>query len=99
MPLGDQNLTEVSREQAMTAPGMAYFAGSGPPGKTCGDCKFRGYRKEGTSRFSPSKNQYYTPMVKMYGCAKYKNMTGRHGDRIDEKLHACKYFVQCPKEA
>lgn len=26
--------------------GMAFFAGTGPEGKTCGDCKLRGYQRQ-----------------------------------------------------
>jgi hypothetical protein len=43
--LGSSHLTHTSEEQMLTAPGMAHFAGSGPPGKTCCECKFRGYRR------------------------------------------------------
>ena len=38
MALGDDKLTDLSKEQMETYPGMAHFAGTGPRGKKCSDC-------------------------------------------------------------
>ena len=38
MSLGNLTLTDVGPEQEATFPGMAYFAGTGPAARFCGDC-------------------------------------------------------------
>jgi len=63
-------------------PGMAYFAGSGPPGKRCGQCVHRTY-------FDSFNNR-------KYGCAEFFRMTGRHGPAIGTFWSACKYFKERP---
>lgn len=98
MPIGDQNLTGVSKEQAMTAPGMAFFGGSGPAGKYCGDCKFKGFKYPGKERVNPRTNQEFTPYHRSNGCEKTYELTGRKrpGPDFSDKMHACKYFIQRP---
>jgi len=64
--------------------GMAYFAGTGPFGKTCGDCVHRGYY-----RTSVNSNSY---RVSKY--AMYKQFAGRHGPNVDRHNDACKYFEE-----
>jgi len=59
-------------------PGMAYYAGSGPAGKTCGLCRHRGY-------FDDSHD-------KRYGCAMFKKLTGRNGPPVRTFYSACKYY-------
>jgi hypothetical protein len=85
MPLGDQSLTNVSRQQAITAPGMAYFAGTGPRGETCGKCLYWKYR-------------YLTAngaVARSNGCRKYyEMMNSKKGPDILPNLAACKYFQQ-----
>lgn len=63
--------------------GMAYFAGTGPENKTCGDCKFHGYHRTRSNR----QTTYHTS-----GCAKFKSMTGRHGPPVGNDNKSCKYF-------
>jgi hypothetical protein len=36
--------------------GMAHFEGTGPAGKSCGDCVHRGYYRKGKDRFNPRTN-------------------------------------------
>lgn len=69
-------------------PGMANFAGSGPAGKTCGDCVFRGYYRRRETDF----NKTY----KHNGCEKFKKLTGRHGPAVSRDNPSCKYFMQKP---
>jgi hypothetical protein len=64
--------------------GMAHFAGSGPPGTTCGDC----LHIEGTIKNGESKAR----------CAMFRKLTGRKGEIIDPKYPACKYFEAKPKK-
>ena len=69
-------------------PGMAYFMGTGPVGKTCGNCANRGYyRKAETS------DRTY----KVSKCAVFKKMTGNHGADIRANYPACKYFEPASK--
>ena len=97
MPIGNQNLTDskTSLNQAITAPGMAHFAGSGPAGKFCGDCAFRGYHRiRQEQKYNPKTDQWVDSAYRYGGCAKFKQLTGRNGPEIDNRLHACKYFEQ-----
>ncbi len=80
MALGNQNLTHTSREQQMTAPGMAHFAGTGPRGETCGRCAFL---KTKTDVFASGR------------CEKYRKLTSKVGPEIKANLAACKYFEPC----
>jgi hypothetical protein len=81
MPIGDQKLTEKTFEQAQSVPGMAHFAGTGPNGKTCGQCEFWGY-------------QVTTPegLKFQFRCKKYNELTRKHGNIITGLTLACKYW-------
>jgi hypothetical protein len=59
-------------------PGMAYFAGTGPFGETCGTCLHRGCIGAKGRRVN--------------GCAVFKSLTGRHGCVVNQYNHSCKYF-------
>jgi hypothetical protein len=59
--------------------GMAHFAGSGPVGKTCGDCKHHG----GLVR---SKRRIWDR------CAMFKQLTGEHGPEVSKYNKSCRYF-------
>lgn len=71
-------------------PGMAYFEGTGPSGKKCGDCKRRGYMRRSTR----DENRLY----RVQGCEKFKSLSGRHGPAVDKDWRACKYFEQREKD-
>ena len=97
MPIGNQNLTDspTSLQATITEPGMAYFAGSGPAGKFCGDCAFRGYHRfRGKKEYNDHTGEWYESTYWYGGCQKFKDLTGRAGPMIDKRLHACKYFEQ-----
>ena len=92
---GTQNDDDLSIKAGMTEPGMAYFAGTGPAGKFCGDCKFwTYYRQVSKPRFNRRTGAEEYPAFKWRGCGKFRNLTGHVGPQIDSKLHACKYFGQ-----
>jgi predicted nucleic acid-binding Zn ribbon protein len=80
----DLNLTEggtvtrAMRQQSF--PGMAYFAGTGPDGKTCSECA-NSYRKERQSQ-------------KKVLCSKFSDFTGKCGAQIPNGARACKYFEE-----
>jgi hypothetical protein len=73
--------------------GMAHFAGTGPDGKTCGDCYFRGYYRQ---RLQPVWDAgLQREVVKTYrhsGCEKFKRLTGHHGPTVNTENRSCKYF-------
>src|SRR5262245_43805309 len=88
MPLCDY-LTRVPGQPLSidARPGMAYFANSGPLGATCGDCKFRGYYKQGIKRDGTEFSRPHN------GCLKFKQMTGKkYGPVVLAEWGACKYF-------
>ena len=98
MAIGNQYLTEINVEQTQTMPGMAHFAGTGPAGKTCGDCVNRGYHRKRIPKFDARINDWVEKSYKVNGCAKYNQLTGKHGGVIDPRLHACRYFEEKPSE-
>lgn len=86
-------------DSEVAKPGMAHFAGSGPNGKTCGDCKFRGYsRQSKTERWSESTQRFVQRNYRVSSCLKFKSMTGAHGTPVEKHYDACKYFEQAPKD-
>jgi hypothetical protein len=85
--LGSSHLTHASEEQIATAPGMAFFAGTGPADKTCGDCKFKGYFRRVVNA-----SGHFVTSKRTGGCAKFHAMTGTHGPAVNKYLRSCKYF-------
>lgn len=81
-------------------PGMAFFADTGPFGKTCGDCKFRGYyRQAQREHWSEQLQQNVVSSYKVQKCEKARQMAGgRHLADVDKDNHACKYFEQKVQE-
>ena len=69
-------------------PGMAFFAGTGPEGKTCGQCKHRGYYRENKKE----------KLVRTAACQIHRKLAGgTHGDPVKKRYPACKYFEQLEK--
>jgi hypothetical protein len=88
--LGTQFLTETPGAQRITAPGMAHWSGTGPDGKRCKDCWFKGYHRR-------TENKHGTPKTSWSaGCEKFHKLTGQHGPNIRGDLRACKYFLGKP---
>jgi hypothetical protein len=97
MTLGNPNLKDRPVEYDITDPGMAFFARTGPFGKTCGDCKFRGYsRRRSYEVFNAATGQTEAVFYRVQACAKFKELTGEHGPAIKGDLLACKYFEKKP---
>jgi len=66
-------------QRERTKPGMAHWAGTGPRGKTCGDCEFL------------TKIQHGLGMSAR--CGRYHQMMGRWGTvKIPESTPSCKYY-------
>lgn len=76
-------------------PGMAFFPGTGPEDKTCGDCQHLGYyRESGRTRWDHGLQREVAKTYRARGCAKFKALSGRHGPGVSADCKACKYFEQ-----
>ena len=74
-------------------PGMAFFAGTGPAGKTCGSCKFRGLIRESQKAIYSEKLQdFYRKSYRTTQCQMYKKLSGHHGAAVKSEYDACKYY-------
>jgi hypothetical protein len=78
---------EIERQLAVTYEGMAFFADTGPFGETCGNCSFFGYYKVEHNLAGA-----VVSSVRVRGCAKFKQLTGKNGPPIPAGAAACKYF-------
>jgi hypothetical protein len=65
-------------KKADAKPGMAFYAGTGPEGKTCDDCQHLGLSYNGD--WHPRR------------CAMFKKLAGMLGPNIRRDWPACKYF-------
>lgn len=55
MAIGNPNLTAREQKHNYTVPGMAHWAGTGPPGTTCATCRFHfGWCKKFRSMMTPT---------------------------------------------
>ena len=64
-----------------TVPGMAHWAGSGPPGKTCRTCKYFGNRRD------------FGGKVRLRRCSKYTALTQKIGpEPIPAVTAACRHY-------
>lgn len=74
-------------------PGMAFFAGSGPYGKTCGDCRFRGmYRESRVGKWNEERQAIEHRTYRTTQCAMFKKLAGHAGGNVEKDWEACKYF-------
>ena len=69
---------EVERGRRETPPGMAHWAGSGPPKTKCVDCRHLDLAKDSK--------------IEKAICLKYKKLIGRAGKKIPKWTAACKFF-------
>jgi len=80
----DKNLDE---RQANTPPGMAFWAGTGPAGRTCRECSF--YQFNG---YKSKKGGITGGVLKLGICNKYLSMMLRAGSKVPHETPSCKYF-------
>jgi hypothetical protein len=85
-----EHLTPAAHDRAARAtfPGMAHFAGSGPPFKTCHECQFwdhNGYH---------AKTGKYHGLIKPAPCRKFRALTREVGDKVPDDAAACRHFEQ-----
>lgn len=80
-----------SKDDAL--PGMAFFANTGPHGKTCGDCKHRGLvRQSQKATYSEAAQEFVHKSYRTTQCAMFKKLAGMHGSAVKKDYPACKYF-------
>jgi len=70
-------------DRVNAVPGMAYFSDTGPFATTCGECRYLGYSRESRS------GKWH----RVSKCAKFKELTGRHGADVSKANASCKYFA------
>jgi hypothetical protein len=74
-------------------PGMAHFPGTGPEGKTCGDCMHRGYKVQSQSASWDKKTkQSIYRWYKTYKCAMYRKLMQHNGPAVKSWYPACRHF-------
>jgi len=74
-------------DRDVVKPGMAHFAGTGPPGMTCGRCIHRGYRRHTDTR------SYSTG-----ACAMFLKLATKNGPSVNKQWAACRYFERKPDD-
>jgi hypothetical protein len=72
-----------------TRPGQAHWAGSGPSGKSCGECCHLGYFKQHRNARGDTVRSEHTG-----GCRRYFQLTGEHGPVVPRNAGACRHFEQ-----
>src|SRR5262249_4404979 len=83
-----QGFSDVLERQIRTThAGQAHFAGSGPPGATCGDCAFLGYHWQVRNEAGNT-----VKTVRYGGCEKYHQLTGKDGPVVPRHAAACRHF-------
>ena len=80
---------ELAAMMRATKPGQAHWAGTGPAGKTCGRCSHLGYWEQ--VRNSTGDTVYSRHRT---GCAKFFQLTGKHGAVIPPAAGACRHFEE-----
>lgn len=79
-------------------PGMAFFANTGPYGKTCGDCKHRGLTRQSQKAvYNEAKQEFVHRSYRTTQCAMFKRLAGEYGTPVKGDYPACKYFEQKAK--
>jgi hypothetical protein len=79
-------------------PGMAFFVGTGPLGKTCGDCAHRGYWRPAKDKFNPRTQLLEEKHYRTQACRKYFELSMRHGLPVKADWAACKYWEGRPEK-
>lgn len=81
-------------DRSAAIPGMAHFAGTGPPGKTCGDCVHRGYkRRSERETWSEHARAFVARVYKVNACDMFRRLTGKHGPPIEAGNRSCRHFA------
>ena len=78
---------EFERQVRKTRVGMAHFAGTGPFTATCGECTRWNYWRQIRNASGD-----LVRTTKSQGCAKFYELTGKHGPAIPPGTEACRHF-------
>ena len=78
---------ELAAMMRATKPGQAHWAGSGPAGKTCGDCAHLGYQRQRRNASGDLVKSERTG-----GCQQFFRLAGNHGPVVPATASACRYF-------
>lgn len=81
---------DLEAKVARTPRGMAFWAGTGPEGKTCRECKFFTFNGYKSSRGMKG------GLLKNGRCQKFTSLALMEGPPISYELSACKHFEQNP---
>jgi hypothetical protein len=77
----------LEHQIATTVPGMAHWANSGPFGTYCHQCAHWGYHKvRRTAAGDAVKSKHVS------ACAKFHELTNKHGPTVPAGTPSCKYF-------
>ena len=82
----------LDKQIRSTHRGQAYFGNTGPFGATCGDCALLGYWRHHRDRFGNTLKSTHSG-----GCAKFYELTGKHGPVVPPHAAACRYFQRKPR--
>jgi len=83
---------EVDALAARTPPGMAFWAGTGPKGRTCRECLH--YSVEG--RYGTPGGDHARGELTLGRCAKYSRTKRLDGPKFRHSTPVCKYFEENP---
>jgi hypothetical protein len=86
---------ELERKQAQTHSGMAHWAGTGPQGKTCRECKHWQLVQGMGSYYG--ENGIHGGSLKPRLCFKYMALTDTTGDFVPHHAAACRHFEESAK--
>ena len=78
---------ELTTQIRRSREGQAHFAGTGPFAATCGECAFLGYWKQVRSAGGDT-----VKSLRVGGCEKFFQLTGKHGAVVPPRTDACRYF-------
>jgi hypothetical protein len=82
----------LEKQIRSTYEGQAYFACTGPFAATCGECIFLGYFRHHRDKFGNTVKSTRTG-----GCAKFFELTKKHGPVVPPHASACRYFQRKEK--
>lgn len=90
----DHRLTRdpTSDRAAATHAGQAHFAGTGPQGRTCRECKFWITVSAGVSHAYYAGAARHGRTLKPHPCKLFRKFTGKPGTPVPYNAGACKYF-------
>jgi hypothetical protein len=79
---------ELDKRVKATPPGMAHWAGTGPDGATCGQCRHYGYD-------TPLRNAHDNvigTVEKLNSCRRFFELMRRHGKPLPPLTPSCRHF-------